>query len=108
MQSKFISGLKKKLNAMAKLKDCELIGEWTPAMVSHMHWLALSTPSGDKSVMLGKWISMTNHIINRHKNHHRTSDDCKNYKNCQHEPIPRDQQRKWFKKGKIFFLQNIV
>jgi solute carrier family 8 (sodium/calcium exchanger) len=67
-----------------------------------MHWCAESTPSGDSGVMLAKWLSVTNHIINKHTNHHLTYKECESYMKCVHGIIPNNEQRAWFKPGDDF------
>ena len=41
------TALKKKVNALAKEKDCELVGEWKRSLVNHLYWSAVSTPDGN-------------------------------------------------------------
>lgn len=93
--------MRKKLEAIAKLSGCSLAFKWIRALVSHMHWCANSTPDGSSSLMLAKWMSVSNHIVNVHNDHHLTAAECKEYKHCDHEVIPDDEQREWFTPGKF-------
>ena len=36
-------GFWKKVEKLAKQKDCELVGEWCKSMVNHLYWCAMST-----------------------------------------------------------------
>ena len=55
--SEFI-GLKKKLQALAKEKDCFLVGECTQSIINHLiYWCASSTLDGNGDMMVAKWLS---------------------------------------------------
>jgi hypothetical protein len=77
---------------MGKLKDCEIIGEWSQSIINHLYWSVASTNEDDTDVMIEKWLSLANHIHNVHKGH------GKRYKNCAHEQL---KKRKWFKYRKF-------
>ena len=91
-------GLKKKLAALAKEKDCSLVGEWIRSIINHLYWCALSTPDGNSDMMEAKWLSVVNHIRNRHTRHGCTFPRCLHtkYKRKRGEAI------KWMKPGEIF------
>lgn len=57
-----MTALKKKLNALSKEKDCELVQDWKKSVINHLYWSAVSTPSGDGEMMRYLWI--TTSIIN--------------------------------------------
>ena len=42
-----------------------------------LYWSAVSTPSGDGEMILAKWISLDNHIHNKHKQHGKLFPVCK-------------------------------
>eukprot|EP00057_Strongylocentrotus_purpuratus_P024708 XP_011679182.1 PREDICTED: uncharacterized protein LOC105445380 [Strongylocentrotus purpuratus] len=44
-------GIKKKITAVAKMKDCELAGLWQRSIINHVYWCASSTPDGDGEMM---------------------------------------------------------
>ena len=75
----------------AKLKECEILGEWSRSMVNHLYWCAMSTDDGNGDVILEKWLSLINHMHNEHHGHGKT------YKKCGHECL---QNRKWLKHRK--------
>ena len=62
-------GFRKKVKALAKQKDCELVGKWEQSMINHMYWCVVSTPNGDGDMMVAKWLSLENHIHNKHSGH---------------------------------------
>lgn len=60
-------GLKKKLQALAKLKDCSIVAEWIRSIINHLYWCASSTPDGNRDVVGAKWLSVVNHVKNVHR-----------------------------------------
>ena len=72
---------KKKVTALAKEKDCEIVGEWKKSLVNHLYWSAVSTPDGNGELIKAKWISLDNHIHNKHKKHGKI------FTACQHKAI---------------------
>jgi len=87
-----ISGVKKKIKALAKTKDCELAGEWKRSIVNQIYWSATSTADGDGEVISGKYTSIVNHIRNVH-----THDNAV-YPVCQH--AANYPAREWMTAGK--------
>uniref|UniRef100_A0ABM0MDF2 Uncharacterized protein LOC102804858 n=1 Tax=Saccoglossus kowalevskii TaxID=10224 RepID=A0ABM0MDF2_SACKO len=85
-------GLKKKVNALSKLKGCEDVGLWRRSLVNHMYWCSLSTPSGDGEMIAAKWKSIANHVQNKHSGHGEL------FPKCRHGPLHgRDRQKEWLK-----------
>ena len=41
----FIAFREKKVEAISKEKDCEIVGEWVKSTVNHLFWCAVSTSS---------------------------------------------------------------
>ena len=89
--SLYDTGLKKKLKALAKLKDCELVKAWLRALINHIYWTANSTPDGDGEMMKEKYKSAMNHIRNVHVH------DNQKYPACEHGADYPD--REWMKSG---------
>ncbi len=54
---------------VAKQNGCEILGEWLKSMVNHLYWCALSTKDSDEEMVLEKWLSLTNHLHNKHRRH---------------------------------------
>lgn len=73
---------------LAKQKGCGIVGDWSKSMVNHLYWCASSTADGDEEVLLEKWLSLLNHIHNKHQGH------GKKYKKCTHGRL---RNRKWLK-----------
>lgn len=92
----FYLALRRKLETVAKEKDCELVGEWMKSVINHLYWSAVSTPSGDGDVIKVKWLSVDNHIHNIHVGHGEA------FPRCEHPPLPRrGRSIKWFKPRKF-------
>ncbi|VDI15377.1 Hypothetical predicted protein [Mytilus galloprovincialis] len=87
-------GLKKKMVKISKEKDCKEVGEWIKSITNHMYWVAASTPNGDSEEMVSKWLSVANHVQNKHRGH---SDQVAN---CLHgELVGHDRKKNWLKPG---------
>lgn len=41
------AGLRKKVEALAKQKQCELVAKWQKNIVNHLYWSVASTADGD-------------------------------------------------------------
>ena len=87
-----IIGFRKKLEALAKQKDCNLVGKWLRSIINHLYWSVASTPNGDAETMKVKWLSLDNHVHNVHSGHHEL------FPNCLHGPQVR--KKKWFTRCK--------
>ncbi|XP_033117101.1 uncharacterized protein LOC117117029 [Anneissia japonica] len=85
--------LGKRVRAIGKEKDCEVVQEWARSINNHVYWVASSTPSGDPNEMLGKFMSLKNHIQNIHTGH------SEHFPNCLHPPIQERNRKKWLKPG---------
>ena len=84
-------GLRKKLDALAKEKDCDIIGSWTKSIINHLYWSAVSTRNGDGDLVEAKWLSIFNHIHNKHKKHGPL------FSNCLHGRLSGRKNKKWLK-----------
>ena len=61
-------------------------------MINHFYWCAFSTKDGNGEVILEKWLSLINHIHNKHRGHGKV------YKKCTHGRL---RNRKWLKYRKL-------
>lgn len=87
--------MRKKVQALAKNKECELVAEWERSIINHLYWCASSTPISDGEMIKAKWLSVVNHIHNVHQNH------GEKFPVCAHQPLTgRGQKKKWFKRRK--------
>ena len=60
------AGLCKKIEALAKQKQCELVAKWQKSIINHLYWCVASTTGGDGDTIKAKWLSLDNHIHNQH------------------------------------------
>uniref|UniRef100_A0A3B3HS12 Uncharacterized protein n=1 Tax=Oryzias latipes TaxID=8090 RepID=A0A3B3HS12_ORYLA len=59
-------GLRKKLVALSKEKDCSDLKEWIDSIINHLYWSVMSTDSAEPNLVEAKWTSVLNHIVNIH------------------------------------------
>jgi hypothetical protein len=90
-----ISGVKKKLMALAKEKECQDVSKWIKSITNHLYWTAASSREGDGELMVSKWKSVSGHVQNVHHGHEGQ------FKKCQHETL---LHRVWLKPGKFLFI----
>ncbi|XP_046568635.1 uncharacterized protein LOC124277026 [Haliotis rubra] len=82
------------MEALAKEKDCSIVGRWVRSICNHLYGAAASTPDGNGDVIRDKWLSVVNHMQNIHHGH------GKHFPNCLHPDLGQDdQKRKWLKSG---------
>ena len=92
-----LTGFRKKLDAAAKQKGCELIGKWRRSIINHFYWCVSSTPDGDTETILAKWLSVENHVHNKHR--HKD----KKFPKCAHGNLRgQERKKKWFKRRKYY------
>lgn len=85
-------GLKKKLTALSKEKECEALTSWIRSITNHLYWVAGSTPDGDGQLMWEKWQSVGNHIQNIHSGHGSL------FPTCTHDELDSSTRKKrWLK-----------
>lgn len=83
-------GVKKKLEVLAKQKDCDTVRLWNASIISHMYW-STTTSGGNGDLTLAKWKSISRHIQNKHDDHGKL------FRRCEHGPIGK---KKWLKPSK--------
>ncbi|KAK3741667.1 hypothetical protein QZH41_016251, partial [Actinostola sp. cb2023] len=86
-------GLQKILKGLSKRKDCSLVESWMKGITHHVYWCA-TTSQGNQELALAKWLSIGNHVTNKHTGHASSL-----YPNCTHPPL----HKKWFKPGSEAF-----
>ena len=84
-----ILGLSKKLEAIAKKTKGSEIRPWIKSIVNHVYWISSSCGT-DGNLKSAKWLSISNHIVNKH------TDQSDLYQKCEHEELA--QQRQWLQK----------
>ena len=97
------TGFRKKLEAAAKQKECKIIGNWQKSIINHLYWCVASTNDGDEETILAKWLSLDNHVHNKH-----THSD-KKFPKCTHGDLTSsDRNKKWFNRRKFQFCACVV
>ena len=86
--SHYFLGVRKKLQALAKNKECKFVAGWEKSITNHLYWCASSTPICDGEMIKAKWLSLVNHIHNVHHNHGEKSPGCA------HRPLTGREQKK--------------
>lgn len=80
--------VKSKLIALGKKKGCEVVAKWVQAISNFLYYCAASS-GGDGDLVQDKWLSILNHVTNKHEGHGGR------FPNCQHGQI----EREWIKAG---------
>ena len=83
-----IAGTGKKLDALAKIKDCNIISKWKQSITNHMYWSAGSIEDNDGDMIVAKWESVVQHVQNVHTNHPNHL-----FPSCVHDPLEEDDER---------------
>ena len=95
-------GLKKKLNTASNSSGNSEIKDWIQGIINNVYWVADSTPNGDGDLMLAKFSSIINHVMNVHRHENRL------FPKCAHGELP---ERKWIQPGiflHVHFLKSLV
>lgn len=80
-------GLSKKLDKIAKEKDCQEVRKWQRSIKNHVYWTATSSTSGQEKV--AKWKSLVNHLQDIH-----THEDPL-FPKCEHPEKSSTDPSKW-------------
>nr|XP_055038016.1 uncharacterized protein LOC129425947 isoform X2 [Misgurnus anguillicaudatus] len=81
-------GLSKKLEVIAKDKDCQVVKKWQRSIRNHVYWTAASSKTAEERV--AKWLSMVNHIQDVHVH------DTPAFPRCEHATHVSKDPTKWF------------
>lgn len=65
------------------------MADWSRSMINHLYWSVMSS-NGNEEEVKEKWLSLVNHLHNKHKGHGKI------YKRCSHRKL----KRKWLKISK--------
>ena len=99
----------KKLDKKAKKKDCEELTAWIQCISNHLWWCA-STCNGLADVLREKWLSMLEHIVNKHS--WKSSPKFQFVKKCGHAVMSKREKKSitWLKKGfpAVVALEDVV
>ena len=85
----------KKLTKKAKKKGNEVLLKWIQFVSNHLWWCA-QTCDGDAEVLHEKWVSILNHVVNKHRWR-----NGKYFGKCVHGLLSRNKERKtkWLQAG---------
>lgn len=104
----FSKSIVKKLNKKAKLKSNTELTQWIQSVSNHLWWSA-ATCGGNAKLLEEKWLSILNHICNKHSWRRRRG---QLYHRCSHAPLSQAQKRTtaWLKPESSAFvaLEGIV
>lgn len=90
---KFIfPGVSKKLEKAAKKKDAEQIRPRIKSITNHMYWVA-GTSGADPDLKEQKWLSILNHIVDKHDGHGTL------FYQCVHQELR--EPRAWLNNGRF-------
>ena len=92
-------GVRKKLQALGKQKECQLVTEWTKSIINHLYWCVASTPNAESDIIKAKWLSLKNHVHNIHEGHGTHFPKCAHSRLHGHR-----QRRKWFRQSKYSLI----
>ena len=99
----------KKLSKKAKKKGCEELTTWIQCISNHLWWCA-ATCNGQAGVLREKWLSMLEHIVNKHT--WKSSPKFQLIKKCGHAVMSRREKKSitWLKKGSpsLVALEEVV
>lgn len=98
----YFAGLKKVLSKIADMDVTGKIKQWCKAIINHVYWIASSTPLDDPIIysdtLEAKWISMGDHIANKHRHANPL------YSTCAHPRRKKgDRKRDYLKTSKGYF-----
>ena len=80
------------MNALAKQKECDIIGKWEKSVINHLYWCVSSTTTDDQTLLKAKWLSLVNHVHNKYSGH------GKEFPKFLHKRLRgRDRNKKWLK-----------
>ena len=87
------AGLKKKLVKLVK-KGYPELQEWIRSISNHLYWCAASGKDKNPDMIVAKWMSVCDHIINKHKGHKNPL-----FPTCMHpsKPTKGKKKKKWLK-----------
>ncbi|XP_035662758.1 uncharacterized protein LOC118406641 isoform X1 [Branchiostoma floridae] len=79
-------GIRKKLSALGRQKECELVIAWIQSIINHLYWCATTTREGEGELLAAKWASLDNHLHNVHRGHSQL------FPRCEHGRVARRRQ----------------
>ncbi|KAH7967884.1 hypothetical protein HPB52_003735 [Rhipicephalus sanguineus] len=91
-------GVNKKLLQAARTTSCTAIGLWSRSIIKHLYF-AVQRGGGNGDLAVAVWLSITNHVQDKHHGHSFL------YDHCQHGDL---EPRKWIFPGYVDRLFDIL
>ncbi|KAL5012123.1 hypothetical protein ScPMuIL_010674 [Solemya velum] len=92
-------GIKKKLLKLSVEKDCTDLQPWIRSLTNHLYWTAATSQGLENGVIMARWGSVLNHIINIHTGHSAV------FVSCVHGELEgRERRKKWLKPDFVWRL----
>ena len=86
-------GVRKKLQATAKERDCEVLKHWIQSIINHLYWCVVSSPPDSPDLIVAKWKSIVSHVQNNHLGHEDPL-----FPRCVHAKLSgREARKNWIK-----------
>lgn len=87
-------GVRKKVHALAKQKECEELMKWEQSISNHIYWVGASCKDSEGDLKAAKWESLANHIQGIHQGHSEI------FPACLHEDLEgHENRKKWLRPG---------
>ena len=64
-----LSRSRKKIEKLAKNKDCGTAGKWQQSIMNHLYWSVVSSRCDNADMVKVRWLSLENHIHSKHSGH---------------------------------------
>lgn len=83
--------VRKKVHSLAKVKECEAVGQWEQSINNHVYWVASSTKDDEQEMRVAKWKSLENHLQGKHSGHSEL------FPRCLHGDLGTKRRKKYLK-----------
>lgn len=90
----FDIAVRKKVHSLAKVKECEAVGQWEQSINNHVYWVASSTKDDEQEMRVAKWKSLENHLQGKHSGHSEL------FPRCLHGDLGTKRRKKYLKPSK--------
>ena len=77
--------VKKRIEKQSQQSEYRELLQWKNTVTNHLYWCA-ATSDGDGAMIVEKWLSILNHVINKHEH------AGPRFVSCQHETLPNDYE----------------
>lgn len=91
MTSGMLPRHREKLDALVKVKDCDIVGKLKQSIINHMYWSAGSTSDINGDMIVARWESVIQHVQNIHSNGGNHPNAL--FQSCLHDPLEEDDEQ---------------